>query len=133
MALSPQLPPRMSIQSANRFPTVTGHYHGRMHESLLMNCCQEPVSRSPCALLKLDFPSLADKCIQQMHWLVRSSSFSKAQGLRETGPRHHTTPATVQCCTLDMVCTRPAMLGWVRSDQVDLRVKPGRFTRDTRI
>ena len=48
---------------------------------------REPVSRSPCALLKLDFLSLADQCIQQMHWLIRSSSFSKAQGLRETGSR----------------------------------------------
>ena len=37
----------------------------------------------PCALLKLDFLNSAyDKCIA----LVRKSSFSKAQGLRETGP-----------------------------------------------
>ena len=54
----------------------------------------------PCALLKLNFLTSAyNKCIG----LVRKSSFSKAQGLREIGPR-------------------PAKLGWV---------KPGRFTRKT--
>ena len=38
----------------------------------------------PCALLKLDFLTSAyNKCMA----LVRKSSFSKAQGLRETGPR----------------------------------------------
>ena len=36
----------------------------------------------PCALLKLDFLTSAYK---KMHPLVRSSSFSAAQGLRETG------------------------------------------------
>ena len=37
----------------------------------------------PCALLKLDFLTSAyNKCMT----LVRKSSFSKAQGLRETGP-----------------------------------------------
>ena len=37
----------------------------------------------PCALLKLDFLTSAyNKCMA----LVRKSSFSKAQGLRETGP-----------------------------------------------
>ena len=37
----------------------------------------------PCALLKLDFLTGAyNKCIA----LVRKSSFSKAQGLHETGP-----------------------------------------------
>ena len=39
----------------------------------------------PCALLKLDF--LTSACIQQMHVLVRKSSFSKAQGLHNTGHR----------------------------------------------
>ena len=40
----------------------------------------------PCALLKLDFLTSAyNKCMA----LVRKSSFSKAQWLRETGPCGH--------------------------------------------
>ena len=42
----------------------------------------EPVSRSHCALLKLDFLTNA---MHLLYALVRKSSFSKAQGLRETG------------------------------------------------
>ena len=49
----------------------------------------EPVSRSPCALLKLD--DLTNQCICCMHWSAKlgKSSFSKAQGLRETGSCTH--------------------------------------------
>ena len=59
--------------------------HSRSTVTLLYARRQEPVSRSPCALLKLD--DLTSKCICCMHLSakLRKSSFSKAQGLRETG------------------------------------------------
>ena len=52
--------------------------------SLSRSCGHEPVSRSPCTLLKLDFLTNA---MHLLYALVRKSSFSKAQGLRETGSR----------------------------------------------
>ena len=42
---------------------------------------QGPLSRSPCALLKLDFLTNA---MHLLYVLVGKSSFSEAQGLRET-------------------------------------------------
>ena len=37
--------------------------------------------------LRVTKAGLSDWCIQKVHALVRKSSFSKAQGLRETGSR----------------------------------------------
>ena len=58
----------------------------------------------PCAVLKLDFlPGASNKCIA----LVRKCSFSKAQGLRETGPR--TTVLRGACTPLTVDATRPSI------------------------
>ena len=52
-------------------------------QSLCELVTQGPVSRSPCALLKLDFLTNA---MHLLYALVRKSSFSKAQGFVKPAP-----------------------------------------------
>ena len=81
----------------------------------------------PCAILKLDFPTTFT---QQMHSLVRKSSFSKAQGLHETGPwcyvteRHRDRVTAGPSAMTDRTPRRPCASWW---QQAAARASPLRF------